>query len=308
MSEGCAAALDDAISQLELTASNMSLYPRFFSDVDCGTPDAQLAQTYIDFVTPANGYFTRKSFTDHGVSAIPKSFLLPENFKLTYANVGQAEVTIEGPYTITNTYEGAGAKDAVKGTGWTGDTTIQFELLRTVDQYKVDMCMGAHVYTFGVPKILNDYTPRQPQCDQFMTDYCQNKTKDEAPECACFIEQFELDKDYPDLSLSVACFGDTCRKGRSYETAEMYQNTCSVPFCSDQIQKHSGDFTDKGKTTITCGSADFKIPSPDEIPIIVTVTTPHDDEGWPSWAEPLLIVACALAAGVVLALCVVYIH
>ncbi len=148
----------------------------------------------------------------------------------------------------------------------------------------VSLCMGEPPYAFG-EKFRTSYYPTSDACDLFMRDsYCTTGDKINTDECSCFREQKQLQEQYPDLVLPVACFGNACPRV-GYQTFSMAANNCTIPVCAKMVAEASGGLQVTGNTEILCGSREFTIPNlatvtpaattPNLAPIVETEKTPN---------------------------------
>lgn len=209
------------------------LFPMFFDEVDCG--GKRFPNAYQEIKVP----------TGFGDGQKIRSMIKPAEWRVLLDNdeVGfeQSGVT----YTDCD-YIKVGKSLPVDGTSAASQT--------------VSLCMGRPPYAFG-QKYRTPYYPTSDSCDLFMENsYCKQGDNIDTDECSCFREQRELQAQYPDLVLPVACFGQKCAK-LGYQTYSIASNNCTIPVCAEMVQESSGSLKVTGKTEIKCGPREFTIPN-----------------------------------------------
>jgi len=96
--------------------------------------------------------------------------------------------------------------------GWHSIDTVEIQLRKSWDQFKVDCCMGKED-----PRICSSMIPQSDYCDNIMHTYCQAHPTD--PVCACFS---------PNAIAPAACFYAPCTTG-GYKTQNDEYNAQHCP-------------------------------------------------------------------------------
>ncbi len=142
----------------------------------------------------------------------------------------------------------------------------------------INMCTSKQDVIIGNSSLNDVWFPQSPGCDSFVSNLCSlsNIESTEFVEtCACFTQQASLNRQYPNLNVSVCSFGTSsigdinksCAfNTKSYKTATMLSNCASFAQCEQSIVNPN-----HVATNITCQGnfVDFPI-----VPNVVITVTP----------------------------------
>ncbi len=266
METGCSLKIE-SILENSPSDPNTQPFPQFFSEPNCEG----------DVFPPTYG-----PISDHTFTPAMRSYIVPDGWDLDISV--DNELTLHG-----NTFVATSANITY---------ISSMQPKQTQDQVTAEFCMGRYAAFYSTP-FKNEYYPTSAQCDNFMASYCNESANEDLPECSCFTEQKELQAQYPDLLLPVACFGATCRV-TGYETDEMFSQDCTVPICQQLIVANTDPFIDEGTSNITCGGRDFYIP---DLPSPIPTDTPHSTTVKPpTETTPAWVIFVALAGGIAIAI------
>lgn len=167
----------------------------------------------------------------------------------------------------------------------------------SVEENNVAMCMGHPMVIGGVQ--LNYARPHEEACDTLMSTFCEKNP--ERPECACFVEQKELQLKYDTVNVQVTCLGKTCGV-YGYRTNAMMQEPCSFEWCGAFLDAVGDGIVEAGDTNIYCAGKAWEVK--DSGDHVITITpSPHaaapEDDRTPEWYT-YLILALALVISALL--------
>ena len=254
--DGCGNLIASLLAQGGGADPTNPLYPIFFEDVNCS--GARFPDSYAEVEN--QGFDDGKKI---------RSLIKPSNWTVVADGTNLGDALYGITYTDCS-YDIVTSSKPVTGTS--ADTTA------------VSLCMGQPPYEYG-ERFRTSYYPTSDACDLFMRDtYCTKGDNLDTDYCSCFREQKQLQEQYPDLILPVACFGNACPRV-GYQTFSMAANNCTIPVCANMVAEASGGLHVTGNTKIECGSREFTIPNlatvtptattPDLAPIVETEKTPN---------------------------------
>jgi hypothetical protein len=142
----------------------------------------------------------------------------------------------------------------------------------------IDMCTSNRDVIIGASSLNDVWFPQSPGCDSYISNLCSLSNIENtefAETCACFTQQAALNRQYPNLNVSVCSFGTSsigdinksCAfNTKSYKTATMLSNCASFAQCEQSIVNPN-----HVATNVTCQGnfVDFPI-----IPLVTITVTP----------------------------------
>lgn len=128
------------------------------------------------------------------------------------------------------------------------DHTAPFVVVIQNESYNstiISMCLANKQVSLGTNSLNEVWYPQSPGCDAFMSNLCATPDTSTQEVCSCFTQQAELQKQYPNINISVCSFGSmvsgsipaSCAfNPLAYKTQAMLKNCVSFAQCVSNSQ------------------------------------------------------------------------
>jgi hypothetical protein len=224
-----------------------------------------------------------------------QSLYIPPGWKVTLRRPNNDIIQLPGPSSdpnapilYTELSSVVGFTNSLHSIEWIPPFTTQ-EFIRL-------SCAENKISVTGL-RTLTSFRPGSPECDSFMTSFCNSQPSHAA--CVCLAEELALQTTFCTADsklaacsnvnqlaafLPVTCFGHKCSSS-GYRFERMRNQRCNITLCRQTLTALGESVVIDGSSTLWCGNRPFSLKpnEPPTTPPSVSIP-PADGFSLPSWA------------------------